>query len=66
MHQQNNEEMKDVRPNIHQPNIIGNIEDMSLQDSVEDFIDQTAQENGMFSKSKSKSITRKQSKINTN
>jgi len=47
----------------HQPNIIGNIEDMSIQDSVDELeLASLDNNNDMFSKSKSKSLTRKQAK----
>ena len=60
---QKNEEMVDTRVQLHQPNIIGNIEDMSIQDSVDELeLASLDNNNDMFSKSKSKSLTRKQAK----
>jgi len=51
-----------TRVQLHQPNIIGNIEDMSIQDSVGELELTSLNNNDMFSKSKSKSLTRKQAK----
>ena len=43
-----------------QPNIIGNIEDMSIGDSVDELAEPAPYDNNdMFSKSKSKALTRK-------
>ena len=50
-----------------QPDIIGNIEDMSIQDSVDELeLASLDNNNDMFSKSKSKSLTRKQAKAAQN
>ena len=61
-----NEEMCDIRNQPHQPNIIGNIEDLSLAEASETNSNgQVAYEdNAVFSKSKS--LTRRQSKAMAN
>ena len=63
---QKNEEMVDTRTQLHQPNIIGNIEDISIQDSIDELELASHDNNDMFSKSKSKSLTRKQAKAAQN
>ena len=61
--------MVDTRVVQNQPNVIGNIEDMSIQDSIDE-LDLAGEEphdnNDMFSKSKSKSITRRHTKAAQN